>query len=131
MSGLGLGYLPAQKQELKTLKIPKEEIVPDHDLTPKETVQAVTSRINLCYTSRCATNSEEADLGLLIDCLEAMDWEHTYSHTSGSEKYPPWRSREQMGLSRENVNLCSGDEWRMEWFPGPDMMDLSYESCRE
>lgn len=129
LSGPGLGHFPAQKQELKPLTIPKEEIVPDP--TPKETVQIVASRINLCYTSRCATNSEEKGLGLLIDCLEAMDWEHTCSHTSGGEKYSPWRSREQMGLSRENVSFCSGDEWRMEWFPGPDMMDLSYESCRE
>lgn len=140
--GLGLGHLRAQKQESKASKNNKEgdievELVFDAtSLPPKTTARVVASRINLCYTNgiytnHCAPAAGDDNLGLCMDCLEAMDWEHTCPHTSRGEKHLLPRSREQISFSRENLNPWSGDDWRMEWFPGPDMMDLSYESCRE
>lgn len=139
----GSGYLSAQKQESGVSTIPENdkegELKINFNMTsflPKAAAQVITSRIRLCYTngiytSHYATAAEQDNLELWINCLEAMDWEHTCSHTPGGEKYPLWRSREQTSLSRENLDSCSGDDWRMEWFPDPDMMDLSYESCRE
>lgn len=129
-----LGYIHVHKQESKSPTIPKEEIAPD--LKPTKTAQVVVTRIDLCYTndlhtSRYTTASEGDNPRLLIDRLEVMDWEHTCSRTSGGEKYSSRRSREQMGFGRGDTSSYSGDGWRMEWFPGPDMMDLSYESCRE
>lgn len=121
------------KQESKSPTIPKEEIAPR--LKPTETARVVATRIDLCYTndihtSRCTVASEGNNPRLSIDRLEVMDWEHTCSHSS--EKFSSRRSREQIGFGRGDIkNSCSGDGWRMEWFPGPDMMDLSYESCHE
>lgn len=142
---LGSGYLIAQKQGSRVSKIPgnnkEAEVEINFNVTsllPKAAAQVITSRVGLCYTngiytSHHTTASDQDNLELWMNCLEAMDWEHTCtcSHTSGGEKYPLRRSREQTSLSRENLDSCNGDDWRMEWFPDPDMMDLSYESCRE
>lgn len=128
-----LGYIHIHKQESKSPTIPKEEIA--LNLKPTETAQVVATRIGLYYTndinSRCTAAFEGDNPRLLIDRLEVMDWEHTCSHTSGGEKHSLRRSREQIGFGHGDTNSCRGDGWRMEWFPGPDMMDLSYESCRE
>lgn len=140
---LGSGYLSVQQQGLRVSTVPgnnKEvEVEINFNVTsflPKAAAQVITSRVGLCYTNGIYTNhyataSEQDNLELWMNCLEAMDWEHTCSHTSGGEKYPLWRSCEQTSLSCENLDSWSGDDWRMEWFPDPDMMDLSYESCRE
>lgn len=101
---------------------------------PKAAANVVTSRVDLrykngVYTGRCTMTTKEENLGLLMDCLEVMDWEHTCP-LAFCEKYQIPKPREQMGSSYENLKP-RGEDWRMEWFSDPDMMDLSYESCRE
>lgn len=138
----GSVYIRAQKQEAGAPEISKNnkkrEVEISFDITrfsPIAAAQVIVSSVE-CYTNDIYMNhytiaSEEDNLEFWMDCLEAMDWEHTCSHTSSGEECPLRRSREQTSFSCENLDSWGGDDWRMEWFPGPDMMDLSYESCRE
>lgn len=101
---------------------------------PKATAQVI-SHVDMryengVYTNRGTKATEGENLGFLMDCLEVMDWEHTCSHAYCSGNYSIPRSGDMVS-SCEILKPWSGEDWRMDWFSDPDMMDLSYESCRE